>query len=193
MDRRKFLVNLGRAACGIAIGGVAYKLVGQTLQAEGAVPKTRHAWAINTAKCTACGICETACVRTPSAVKAVNDQQRCSNCVVCYGHISTTEIDSEKIMSEGPRVCKYDAVVRQAFQKDDGFFVYSIDDNKCTACGKCVLRCGVKGSKSMFLIIRPDLCLGCNSCNIAAKCPSQAIEKVLIHTEDDLRNEEDFF
>ena len=177
----------------MAIGGVAYKLIGQTVNAGELAPRTRHAWAINTAKCEACGICETACVRTPSAVKATNDQFHCSNCVVCYGHISATNIDSDKIMSEGPRVCKHDAVVRQPFQEGDDFFVYSIDDNKCTACGKCVHQCAEKGSKSMFLILRPDLCLGCNSCNIAAKCPAGAVEKVLIHTEDDVRDEADFF
>ena len=31
--------------------------------------------------------CATACVRQPSAVKAVNDQKKCSNCSACYGHL----------------------------------------------------------------------------------------------------------
>ncbi|GAB1472875.1 hypothetical protein MASR2M69_03160 [Bacteroidota bacterium] len=91
-------------------------------------------------------------------------------CVVCYGHISDKQIASDKIMSEGKRVCPYDAVVRESYSGTvDGTFIYTIDDKKCTGCGKCVKNCTEKGTRSMFLIIRPDLCIACNSCNIAAQ------------------------
>ncbi len=192
MDRRKFLINIGRTTCALAIGGAAYRIAGKHFSPEGAGPKTRLVWAIDPEKCTGCGICETACVRTPSAVKAVNDQKKCSYCVVCYGHITNKDIASDKIMSEGIRVCKQEAVVRKSFsgsQDGNGSFIYTIDDKKCTGCGLCVKNCNEKGTKSMFLIIRPDLCLACNSCNIAAKCPQKAIDQVYIGPEDDFRGE----
>jgi len=190
MDRRKFLVNCGRAACTLAIGGITYRIIDAHLDPEKAGPATRYVWAINPEKCNGCGICETACVRNPSAVKAVNDQKKCSNCVVCYGHITNKDIPSDKILSEGIRVCQYDAVKRTNFSGGvDGSFIYTIDDKLCVGCGKCVAKCLTKGSKSMFLIIRPDLCLACNSCNIAAKCPQHAIERVYIGYEDDYKGE----
>ncbi|HBZ25639.1 MAG TPA: hypothetical protein DEO54_05285 [Rikenellaceae bacterium] len=190
MDRRKFLVNLGRGACAIVIGGVTYRVVKNQLNPQGAGPKTRFVWAIDPHKCNGCGICEVACVRTPSAVKAVNDQKKCSFCVVCYGHISDKQIASDKIISDGKRVCPHDAVVRESYSGTvDGTFIYTIDDKKCTGCGKCVKNCTEKGTQSMFLIIRPDLCIACNSCNIAAKCPQNAIDRVWFGPEDDFKGE----
>jgi Na+-translocating ferredoxin:NAD+ oxidoreductase subunit B len=187
-NRRKFIINAGRAACGLAIGGLAYRVVGSNLKSDEPGPVTRHAWQINLDKCTACGLCKTLCVRTPSAVKAVNDQKKCSFCVVCYGHISNDRIASDKIMSEGKRVCPVDAVKRNDYtHKPEGYFIYEIDDNLCDACGKCVERCTKKGTRSMFLIIRPDLCTNCNSCNIAVRCPEKAVDKVFIGSEDDFK------
>ncbi len=188
MDRRKFLLNAGRAACGLALGGLAYRVVGAHMNEETAGPKSRYVWQIDPEKCTFCGECEKACVRTPSAVKAVNDQKKCSSCVVCYGHISNKEIASNKIMTDGIRVCPHDAVSRKNFSGgDDGYFIYDIDHKKCTACGKCAKACNDKGTKSMFLIIRPDLCLNCNGCNIAAACPEGAIDRLYYGPEDNFR------
>lgn len=187
MNRRDFLLNIGRLGCGVVLGGVAYRILGSHIGSEEKGPDSRYVWAINTSKCTACGKCESACVRTPSAVKAVNDQKKCSNCVVCYGHITNKEIESDKIMSDGIRVCKHDAIIRSDFPGDDTSFVYSIDETKCTGCGDCVEICNTKGTNSMFLVLRPDLCLFCNSCNIAEKCPEQAVERVYIGVEDDIR------
>ena len=41
----------------------------------------------------------------------------------------------------------------------------------------------------MFLIIRPDLCLGCNECSIATKCPAGAIERIPREPADDFRGD----
>lgn len=173
-----------------AVGGVAYRTMAGYFNGKETGPLSRYVWAIDPEKCTGCGICETACIRTPSAVKAVNDQKKCSFCVVCYGHIHDKSIASDKIMSEGARVCKYDAVKRENLSGGaDGTFTYMIDDKKCTACGACVKSCNEKGTKSMFLIIRPDLCIACNSCNIAAKCPEGAIDRVYVGPEDDFKGD----
>lgn len=188
MDRRKFLVFAGRAACALAIGGMATRVIGARFSEDSKAPGSRYVWAINDQKCTACGICETACVRKPSAVKAVNDQKKCSFCVVCHGHISNKRVPIDKIMTDGIWVCKHEAVIRTSVTGTvDGYFKYDIDQKKCTGCGDCVRLCNEHGSHSMFLIIRPDLCLGCNSCTIAAKCPEKAIERVYIGPEDDYR------
>ncbi len=187
-NRRNFLISAGRAAFVLAMGGMTYRVVSSQLGDKEPGPHTRHAWAIDMTKCTACGKCKTLCVRKPSAVKAVNDQKKCSFCVVCYGHITNKYIPSDQIMSEGKRVCPVDAVIRKEYSGGkDGYFIYTIDDNKCDACCKCVEYCSKKGTKSMFLIIRPDLCLNCNSCNIAINCPEKAVDKVFIGPEDEYK------
>ncbi len=188
INRRAFLRNLGRIGCGLALGGVATRVVTAHLNPETAGPKTRFMWQINPDKCTQCGKCEIACVRTPSAVKAVNDQKKCSYCVVCFGHIKNKHIDSDKIMSDGIRVCPKDAIIRKNYSGGNtGYFLYDIDHNKCIGCGKCVKECEIHGTKSMFLIIRPDLCMNCNSCNIQAKCEAGAIEKLYYGPEDNFK------
>jgi len=188
LDRRNFLRKAGTAACGLAIGSIGYRVISAHMDEETAGPLTRFVWQIDPEKCVNCPLCETACVRTPSAVKAVNDQKKCSFCVVCYGHISNKEIDSDKIMTEGIRVCPYDAVTRKNYSGGkEGYFIYDIDDDKCTGCGICAKECSARGTKSMFMIIRPDLCLACNSCNIADLCPENAIDRLYFGPEDDFK------
>ncbi len=187
-NRRSFLRKAGQATCAAALGGIAYRVLGGHANEETAGPKSRWVWQIDPQKCTNCGECEFLCVRKPSAVKAVNDQKKCSYCVVCYGHISDKSIASDKIMSEGIRICEYDAVTRKNYSGGkDGYFIYDIDHDLCTGCGKCAKACNDKGTQSMFLIIRPDLCLNCNSCNIALKCPDNAIERLYIGPEDNFK------
>jgi Fe-S-cluster-containing hydrogenase component 2 len=41
----------------------------------------------------------------------------------------------------------------------------------------------------MFLLIRPDLCLGCNECTIALACPHGAVERVPREPADDYRGD----
>ena len=189
--RRRFIRFGGQLIAGAALGGTAWRIfTGADPDAEFIQPKGPYVWRINLEKCTFCGKCETACVRKPSAVKAVNDQTKCSYCVACYGHISDLSVSSEMIQSKGVRVCPYDAVVRKELSGGkDGYHVYTIDEARCTACGKCTKRCNDLGTKSMFLVIRPDLCIGCNRCNIAAHCPENAIEWAHSFPEDDFRGD----
>jgi electron transport complex protein RnfB len=189
IDRREFLRRTAQAVCAIALAGTAFRIFRTATEpAPGASPLPRHAWRIDPERCTHCGTCATACVRKPSAVKAVNDQKKCSFCVVCYGHISNQHIESERIDREGVRICPRNAVKRRNYSGGkDGYFIYSIDDQKCIGCAQCVKECNDKGTKSMFLLIRPDLCLGCNQCLIALKCPAQAVDFVEIHAANDLQ------
>lgn len=189
--RRRFIRFGGQLIGTAVLGGTAWRVLsGADPEAEFTQPQRPYVWRINTDKCTFCGKCETACVRTPSAVKAVNDQVKCSYCVACYGHLAELSIASENIDGGGKRVCPYDAVLRKEFSGGkDGYHLYHIDQGRCTACCKCVKRCNELGTKSMFLIIRPDLCIGCNRCSIAAVCPDQAIELVHCYPEDDYRGD----
>jgi electron transport complex protein RnfB len=187
-SRRDFLRKTGQLACAGFLGGIVYRVFADKSFDSEDQPQTRYAWQINHDKCTYCGQCETACVRKPSAVKAVNDQKKCSFCVVCYGHITNKLIESSKIETDGKKVCPHNAVKRKNYCGGlDGYYIYSVDDKRCVGCAKCVERCNFEGNQSMFLIIRPDLCLGCNDCDIAKQCPSQAIERIHISPEDDYR------
>ena len=254
-SRRNFLIWSGRGIAATAACGLSYKLLGKNKARE-----ARQIWQIDPQKCTFCGKCETACVRTPSAAKAVNNLNKCDHCVICYGHITNTKVDPKKVQTEGKKVCPYDAVIRKlifdnskdnetpeapspfdnlehdpedmiesldfgADETDDDnteskpacacsskpqesepisvdntrpsrldcnttpfreFFSYTIDHNKCTGCGDCVQLCLDRGMASMSLIIRPDLCLDCNECNISIKCPENAIFRMPLIDNDDL-------
>lgn len=187
MKRRNFMRFGGQALGAAVLGGTTWRIFSPpSEEAEFVSQGRRFAWQIDPYKCQFCGICETACVRKPSAVKALNDPKKCSNCVVCYGHITDTHIESEKIDTDGTRVCPYNAVRRKNFSGGlDGMFLYSHDHKNCVGCAKCVKRCNLKGTQSMFLAIRPDLCLGCNECKIAIACPHQAIERIPREPVDD--------
>jgi Na+-translocating ferredoxin:NAD+ oxidoreductase subunit B len=187
--RRSFLIWMGRGLCTAALGGATARILLQKRAgAECGQPPGRYAWQIDYDKCTFCGKCATACVRKPSAVKAVNDQTKCSNCVVCYGHIYNHHAPSNQI-DEQPKVCPYNAVNRNLFSGGlDGSYLYNIDDALCIGCGQCAKQCNTYGSRSMFLIIRPDLCLGCRECAIAKVCPSDALKLVSLQSATDARN-----
>jgi len=189
--RRRFIRFGGQLIGASALGGAAWRIfTGNDASAEFSQPNNPYVWRINLEKCNFCGLCETACVRKPSAVKAVNDPTKCSYCVACYGHISELNVSSEMIQDKGVRVCPYDAVTRKQLSGGkDGYHVYAIDETKCTACGKCTKRCNELGTKSMFPVIRPDLCIGCNRCNIAAICPQNAIERAHSYPEDDFKGD----
>jgi electron transport complex protein RnfB len=191
MNRRKALRISGQMLGASSLCALGWRVFSPPSEdADFIAQGRRFAWQIDPEKCEYCGLCETACVRKPSAVKALNDQKKCSNCVVCYGHITDTHIDSDKIDSEGERVCPVDAVVRKNFSGGvNGMFLYSNDPKLCIGCSKCVKRCNERGTKSMFLAIRPDLCLGCNECAIAIACPHDAIERIPREPVDDYRGD----
>lgn len=191
LDRRTFIQFGGQWIGTAVLGGAAWRVFsGADPEADFRQPKGPYVWRINLDRCTFCGKCETACVRKPSAVKAVNDPVKCSYCVACYGHLSDLTVSSDHIDDQGRRVCPYDAVRREEFcGGQDGYHHYTIDPDRCTACGLCTKRCNDLGTKSMFLVIRPDLCIGCNRCSIAAVCPDHAIERVHNFPEDNYRGD----
>lgn len=190
-SRREFLSWAGRSLGAATLAGLAWRLLmTERPEAEFVQPDLRYAWKINPDKCRFCGKCAAACIRKPAAVKAVNDQKKCSNCVVCYGHIYDKNIDSDKIDSAARKVCPRGAVKRRNFTGGlDGYYIYNIDQALCIGCGHCALECNTHGTKSMFLLIRPDLCLNCNLCACEKACPYDAIERVHLGPAKDLRGD----
>lgn len=192
-SRRQFVQWLGRGAACAALGALTARvLLGKKEDSRFVRPGHGYAWQIDPAKCTFCGRCEDACVRKPSAVKAVNDQKLCSNCFVCYGHVFNRGIDAPESAAEGRNVCPRNAVLRTGLDGvAPGVFRYEIIQESCTGCAKCAAECNRHGSKSMFMIIRPDLCINCNNCAIADACLPGAVERVPSYPVDDRREETD--
>lgn len=163
-SRRNFLLNAARGVGGLALAGGACVLA----KRAAAVPLHQ----IDPARCTGCGLCETACVLKLSAVKCVNDFAKCGYCEFCYGYYYKAP------PSDDPQnlVCAPGAIIRR--KVGDVQYEYTIDESKCNGCGKCVVLCKRFGNGSFRLEIRRDLCKECNRCSIGAVCPPAAIARL---------------
>ncbi len=183
--RRQFLSTVARGAGAITLGGAA---VGLVVRAD-----ADKVWTIDIKDCSACtefnngpdGLskCATECVLKMSAVKAVNDFNKCGFCMICPGYHDVNSPVGEDGLPTG-RVCPYDAIERRAVGWHDPNDVnnnpweYVIDESKCTGCGKCVLGCAPPmGNGSLRLEVRHNLCVDCNQCAIASACPVDAFDR----------------
>lgn len=166
-DRRGFLQGAVRGialtACGVTLGLMA-----------GRAQAAKTVWQIDPFKCTMCGRCAVDCVLSPSAVKCVHSYGMCGYCELCTGFF---EPDAPNL-HEGAenQLCPTGAIERTLIEQP--YFEYSIIEDKCIGCAKCVAGCAAFGNGSMYLQIRHDLCVGCNDCAIARACPTQAISRV---------------
>ena len=158
VSRRGFLLWSIRSVAALALVGGSGLLLGKN--------KRYRLYQIDPAKCTECGLCATACVRTPSAVKCINQFDICGYCDYCYGYYQG-EAENRELR------CPYDAIVRKP--QGEGRYEYTINEDKCTGCGVCVTNCRTLGNASFYLQIRHDLCHECNQCAIAEVCPVDAI------------------
>jgi electron transport complex protein RnfB len=193
LNRRQWLRDAARftALGGIAAlaGGLPYKQwahaancpastaadCGQCPQAAGcSLPQV---WQIDPNRCIACGGCQTNCVLDISAAKAVNCFALCGYCDICTGYFPTA--DYVRNTGAENQLCPTGAITRKFIEKQSGvpYFEYTIDEQTCIACGKCVLGCRLMNG-SLYLQVRHDRCLNCNECSIAAACPAQAFRRV---------------
>jgi electron transport complex protein RnfB len=161
-DRRAFLMNTSRCLGALALLGGGGLLAARSV--KGGI------YQIDPDTCTACGLCETECTLRPSAVKCINDFEFCDYCEICFGYIK------DELGEDTPenRICPTDAIIRKrvgAFEWE-----YTIDEELCNGCGKCVKLCHDLGSKSMNLRIRRNLCDECNKCLLEEACPDIAIK-----------------
>jgi len=151
-------------------GGLAFLgATGASLAARAG--KTELVWQIDPVKCPGCGDCEPLCVKSVSAVKAYRAYERCGYCRLCHGYFRPGTKDPTPAVEN--RLCPNDAMVRKEIA--DGVFEYEVDESRCIGCGRCVDRCRRSGNGAMYLQVRQDLCLHCNDCALARRCPEKAM------------------
>jgi len=133
-----------------------------------------YVWQIDPYKCTSCELCKSSCVMTPSAVKCMNAFPMCGYCDFCPGFLrqgaKTYNTAAEN------QLCPVGAIKRKFVEEP--YFEYTIDEELCDGCSKCVKGCYDFGNGSLYLQIMHNLCVNCNQCAIARVCPSDAISRV---------------
>jgi electron transport complex protein RnfB len=177
---------LGKAVRGTVVLGLAGAAGYLVKKADGQI-----VWQVDAAKCInsrlgevnveVCGLCTTECVVSQSAVRAVNDFSKCGRCYICPAYYNVkSAVDETGLPSE--KLCPRDAIERKPIGYVDpadpanNFYEYTIDEEKCDGCGKCVMGCKEPmGLGSILLKVRHNLCVDCNRCPISIACPRDAL------------------
>ncbi len=166
-NRRDFLRTtlrgLGIVALGV-VGGAAARRAG----------RQELVWQIDPTKCTQCGRCATECVISPSAVKCLHAFSMCGYCDLCGGYHQPQAKEHDTAAEN--RLCPTGAIVRKFIEEP--YFQYTIIEDLCIGCAKCVKGCTAFGNGSLYLQVSHDLCKNCNECRIANTCPSNAFVRV---------------
>src|SRR5450759_1936699 len=171
-SRRDFVRNAGKLAIILPLAFIPVALAKKT-SVKG------YVWQIDPFKCTQCGQCKTNCVLTPSASKCVHAFPMCGFCDLCGGYlrqgVHTISTGAENQM------CPTAAITRKFVEEP--YFEYTINEDLCDGCAKCVKGCADFGNGSLYMQIRHNLCVNCNDCSIARSCPSNAISRVPAGTQ----------
>jgi len=133
-----------------------------------------YAWQIDPTKCVKCGRCASECVLNPSAVKCVHNFEICGYCNLCFGYFQPGAKNLTEAVEN--QLCPTNAIKRTLVE--DPFFEYTIDENLCIGCAKCIDGCNLFGNGSLYLQVRHDRCQNCNDCSIARVCAGDAFVKV---------------
>lgn len=167
LTRRDLLKAGGQMTALVVLGGGA-GLLGARATADDMV------WQINPSKCVQCGNCADYCVLKPSAVKCIHAFKICGYCLPCFGYF----VKKPGAYTPGAEneLCPVDALKRKHIEGQ--FHEYTVDEEACTACGKCVKGCRTSGNGSLYLQVRHDRCVNCSQCSIAEACPSGAFVRL---------------
>ena len=176
-SRRQFIDRTVRVVGLAALGGAGATLVARRASAHAV-------FQVDSLKCTACDLCRTSCVLPLSAVKAVNQFDKCGYCQLCPAYMDVTSQSDERGIPSG-KVCPQDAIKRRVVGREDledpnnNYYEYTIDEALCDGCGKCVKACKPPaGNGSLHLEIRYSRCHECDSCAIEPACPENAIVRI---------------
>ena len=166
-NRREFIQDGVRLSLALALGGISGLALSK-------VQPDEYVWQIDPFLCTQCGRCATECVMTPSAVKCVHAFDLCGYCDLCGGYLKP-DANARTTAAEN-QLCPTSAIKRRYIEEP--YFEYTIDEDLCIGCAKCVKGCTSFGNGSLHLQIIHDICVNCNECSIARMCPSDAIKRV---------------
>jgi electron transport complex protein RnfB len=166
-SRRDFVKTVGKWSVALPVGYLFGVLIQKTSANE-------YVWQIDPNKCTQCGLCETNCVLTVSAVKCMHAYEMCGYCDLCSGYLRQGV--KERNTGAELQLCPTSAITRSFVE--DPYFSYTINEDLCNACGKCVKGCADFGNGSLYLQIKHELCTNCNHCAIAQTCPADAIQRI---------------
>lgn len=167
VDRRQFLRACAGGVLGLA-AGTAAALAGRGESRDNLV------WQIDPEKCVQCGKCATECVLVPTAVKCVHAYAMCGYCRLCFGFFQP---NANRLNAAAENQLCHVGAIQRTFVEDP-YYEYTIDENLCVGCGKCVKGCNSFGNGSLFLQVRHDRCMNCNECSIARACPATAFQRV---------------
>lgn len=167
LNRRGFFKGFLRIGAALGLGGIGAILTKRTIKKD-------LVWQIDPTKCVQCEGCATTCVLTPSAVKCVHVYDMCGYCELCGGYFEPSTLTLDTAAEN--QLCPTGAIKRTFIE--DPYYKYDIDEELCIGCGKCVKGCGSFGNGSLQLQVRHDLCVNCNQCAIARKCPADAFVQV---------------
>jgi electron transport complex protein RnfB len=166
-SRREFVRRAGKIAVALPLIAIPVALSKKT-------SATGYVWQIDPMKCTQCGQCKTNCVLTPSASKCVHAYKMCGYCDLCGGY-QRQGVKNISTAAEN-QLCPTAAITRTFVEEP--YFQYTINEDLCDGCAKCVKGCADFGNGSLYMQIKQDLCVNCNDCSIARACPSDAVVRV---------------
>lgn len=167
VGRRQFFSEILRTVSAVGLGGIVGFGV-RNFRSEDMI------WQLDPDKCVQCESCAINCVLSPSAVKCVHAYDVCGYCELCGGYFRP----DAKLLDTGAehQLCPTKAIKRKFIEVP--YYEYTIDEDLCIGCAKCVKGCGSFGNGSLHLQVRHDICVNCNECSIAINCPADAFQRV---------------
>ena len=146
MKRRDFLKSGLNTVAGLTVGGIGGLIIARSTAGD-------TVWQIDPDVCVQCENCSINCVLDHSAVKCVHAYSMCGYCDLCSGYLEPGA--KSRDTGAESQLCPVGAIKRTYIEEP--YFEYTIDEELCIACGKCVKGCVAFGNGSLHLQIRHDL------------------------------------